>query len=78
MPLIFLISLPGLSKVVSTVWDNIENGKHDIVEKAGDVEHVSPLSTGCVTLDQKFSLFTSWFLHPQSEDSNLLMHFRKV
>lgn len=25
----------------STVWENIENGTHDILGKAGDMEHVS-------------------------------------
>lgn len=48
----FFISIPVHSKVVSTVWGNVAHGKHGLIEKAGDMKHISYF-TAWVASDQK-------------------------
>lgn len=65
---IFFISIPVHSKVFSTVWGNVAHGKHGLIEKAGDMKHISSF-TAWVALDQKPRNSKSWSLHLQNKDS---------
>lgn len=71
------ITIPGHSNVVSRVWENINNGKHSMVEKARVMKHASPSFTSCMTLDLKHHPFQLRFLLLQNEAKNLPLLYRE-